>query len=1340
MVTNNLTKISMEYNSYGDQSAEVSDSFGVPLPRDSESDIGVTDLRTIFDSVRLDGRIDDSHVDKLASKMEEALRTSNFSDSAFQELARKLLHTNISERQENPIGLVNMSSGILTPTRDESRLHPSEDGEQSRYDMTTQSADSTARSSFASTNCPTASHAPHSRGRSPSRSRGLNMPRTKNRSSTPKGRTPRPTSERNTDATSESHCKSQSHHTPSSLFQRSIAPVSPAETVLFSLRENLAAPVTHRTLSEHVHIASGFRTPSSAGQTISTSGAHETLRPGSIESHTNTRGSISHDYCPNSSVEGLKAPSLNRASTGETTLPSPLGSLENLRFSVGTYSSPLSFSTGNGETKNRSSPICQDSSRLVTNACTGFRIGQMGDTTPLSRKTATSDSQDSRNRERPSSLGPFDDCSNPVLRVGVICENRLSPSAPAASDSSSQPTVEVDRAPTIPSQGSGGAVRDEEKVHQSLMRNSENLEDDEISNIPPRNVVSMATKFPQKAVLDVHSPTQLEAGPAKKTCQAPTPNITDPSLLLQFNVDLSSRAKQSKIKNRPKRTTQAQPGIPFADHLFGHLGSSVSSSQTVAAEQRSRSQASPVSSPMDIDSDVDSFKFTIGKQSPKPKNPRRHTIRLGRLSFQQQVGTSRPGCAEGNENASLNKFRTTKEAVSASLTNSWVGIRSHFSFGSQGIPQSFVGYTGKNDMVIALRESARSSYIAAEYKTSIIQNTKAAKICRAHDMNEKMSGLLAILLSNRAAGLLMVGAYQAAVEDCREALQVLPAVSSGNGTYLRPKLYTRLGRSHLKLGEAEASIGAFDRAIEAVDESISCLTMKDGVDAEEDRKGFSNIRTEASLGKTDAVRFRDAMDSLAALRQSTPLNRKLTTEMLRLVEKCLSIASGSEFLQEKFVGLLANLKRWREVGSNCERFARNNVKLDGVFTEDIAERNPFAGVSTATSLKPTFTDCQDGNEANSAEPKLCANGVAEAVLRIPHSLSPFYIRALRLEERHAAAEAASNSLQHHVSERSGDYDDARLRTKFAWLSMEIEKVKKTKLHRGKGDVSFAQGDFELAFAQYGYCLAIDAEGTRDYDVDGSTAGGRLHAVLHCNRAACLMALHRYQEALVQCTYAIRIHSHYMKALQRRARCYAKLARFDEAINEYQSWIEMVASARRTALHDNAQPANLFDGPRDVSDETIAQAQKELDDVRQNKNRLDARLRAERCHQQQQRNHSQDYFSNSSRQGDAQRRRDYFYSSKSHGSRRWDSFTDRGQKRSSRSNFKAARGEEKKSSKAYTADSHGVATGTGGIDHYRALNVQPTATDEEIKKAYKKVSSYQSPLIAISVIFNAVFSH
>ena len=153
----------------------------------------------------------------------------------------------------------------------------------------------------------------------------------------------------------------------------------------------------------------------------------------------------------------------------------------------------------------------------------------------------------------------------------------------------------------------------------------------------------------------------------------------------------------------------------------------------------------------------------------------------------------------------------------------------------------------------------------------------------------------------------------------------------------------------------------------------------------------------------------------------------------------------------------------------------------------------------------------------------------------------------------------------------------------------------------EGDGLFRKGSYEKDAEKYGNCLTIDSDSTAAYDAQNSDiddAGGRLHAVLHCDRAACIMALKKYREAVKECTAALRIHTHYMKAMLRRGRCFARIRQYQEAVAEYERYIQLVDEAKRSpesAININA--ACTFDRPVDITDAEYSKAKQELLDVK-----------------------------------------------------------------------------------------------------------------------------------------------
>ncbi|KAK3095497.1 hypothetical protein FSP39_015344 [Pinctada imbricata] len=64
------------------------------------------------------------------------------------------------------------------------------------------------------------------------------------------------------------------------------------------------------------------------------------------------------------------------------------------------------------------------------------------------------------------------------------------------------------------------------------------------------------------------------------------------------------------------------------------------------------------------------------------------------------------------------------------------------------------------------------------------------------------------------------------------------------------------------------------------------------------------------------------------------------------------------------------------------------------------------------------------------------------------------------------------------------------------------------------------------------------------------------SIMYSNRAACRLRMDNVEEAIRDCTRALDLHPHYLKALLRRAELYEKKEKLDEALLDYQKVVEM----------------------------------------------------------------------------------------------------------------------------------------------------------------------------------------
>jgi len=269
---------------------------------------------------------------------------------------------------------------------------------------------------------------------------------------------------------------------------------------------------------------------------------------------------------------------------------------------------------------------------------------------------------------------------------------------------------------------------------------------------------------------------------------------------------------------------------------------------------------------------------------------------------------------------------------------------------------------------------------------------------------------------------------------------------------------------------------------------------------------------------------------------------------------------------------------------HCERMACESVKLDGVFTRDLRPLDPHPGTSPAKALTPNYFETEE------EETVFSVSAVCDAVVRLPKGILPYYMRGLRLEERYSEAARAGTALEVLASTtgaKEGEHS-------FHWLSKERDKLRRTRTGKERGDLLFRCRDYKRAADKYAECLKVDGEGEQ-IEKGFDNSGGRLHAILHCNRAACLMAIEQNQDAIKECSNALKIQAQYMKAILRRARCHSRLDEYQEAMSDFQRWLKLVEEANK--LNTNSSGVCWFDKASDIQKSEQDKVRKELADVR-----------------------------------------------------------------------------------------------------------------------------------------------
>jgi len=119
----------------------------------------------------------------------------------------------------------------------------------------------------------------------------------------------------------------------------------------------------------------------------------------------------------------------------------------------------------------------------------------------------------------------------------------------------------------------------------------------------------------------------------------------------------------------------------------------------------------------------------------------------------------------------------------------------------------------KSQHISSLRGEGRIHYMNGDYRESVLSYTTAISLQSTQNNRDET---LAILYGNRAAALMMLGAFRAAASDCQKALQNVasdktPLLPEG-GIALRAKLYCRMARAYLKAGMEDEAFQGFEQA------------------------------------------------------------------------------------------------------------------------------------------------------------------------------------------------------------------------------------------------------------------------------------------------------------------------------------------------------------------------------------------------------------------------------------------------------------------------------------------------------------------------------------------------
>merc|ERR1719287_191493 len=478
-------------------------------------------------------------------------------------------------------------------------------------------------------------------------------------------------------------------------------------------------------------------------------------------------------------------------------------------------------------------------------------------------------------------------------------------------------------------------------------------------------------------------------------------------------------------------------------------------------------------------------------------------------------------------------------------------------------------------------------------------------------MEPRAQRVLATLHVHRATALRTLGAYRAAARDAERALACEgsggeaggrpyaggPSTEAFQGTALTAQALQLRGESVLRGGVAAGVAKDLKESFQVAERALEdAMDLTDKYLAE--KKSLRESMTNAKEGLTELKRYEDLQVKLNGKNKQDYRDARGLV-LRKQLDEAVKIAPGAVQWHVAKVQYLVERRRWMVVAYHCERLAADAARWDGAFDGDLVDVDPFPDIPPLQALDHRFF--AENVKSDAGTPHylrvLSPKAARDAAFRMPQELLPYYLRALRLEERHEAAAMVGTALVKSL-ESSRRY------------SREREMLEKTRKLMEEGDTQFRNACYDRAVALYGECLACAAIDDGSGGSTGSIlrpasswpvactkaheAGGRLHAVLHAKRAACFAEMGSHEDAVKESSLAIELHPMYMAALLRRAQSRVKIEQKDEAKSDFERYVVLAEGARKFPYPpENEGSPCYFDMPSEATDEQLAAVKKEM---------------------------------------------------------------------------------------------------------------------------------------------------
>ncbi|XP_063485106.1 dnaJ homolog subfamily C member 7 isoform X5 [Symphalangus syndactylus] len=158
-----------------------------------------------------------------------------------------------------------------------------------------------------------------------------------------------------------------------------------------------------------------------------------------------------------------------------------------------------------------------------------------------------------------------------------------------------------------------------------------------------------------------------------------------------------------------------------------------------------------------------------------------------------------------------------------------------------------------------------------------------------------------------------------------------------------------------------------------------------------------------------------------------------------------------------------------------------------------------------------------------------AQSVASDILRMDSTnADALYVRGLCLYYEDCIEKAVQFFVQ--ALRMAPDHEKA---------CIACRNAKALKAKKEDGNKAFKEGNYKLAYELYTEALGIDPNNIKT------------NAKLYCNRGTVNSKLRKLDDAIEDCTNAVKLDDTYIKAYLRRAQCYMDTEQYEEAVRDYE---------------------------------------------------------------------------------------------------------------------------------------------------------------------------------------------